>query len=635
MEISNKKKVIAGAAVFAVCICLSALLTTALIKRQLIYNQHFGLHDFELEDIVSLGNNTIMTLEDSHMIMQFDKPSYILGVEIDFDNISELEWDLQTFWDDGSGYSEEHSITHHVSATDEICFAKLYKRAEKLRIDLGDISGNGLRINDIKIKALSGNLYENPIVLIPIIAVIMWAFFYRVWWLFSHKHKMGSCKIILEIAASIFVFALISQGIAVATFYLSKPESYEVRHGFYESDDSEVLFIGTSHMFNAVYPMELWRDYGISSYNLANAGERMALTYYSLKDAINVRKPKAVVIDVHGLKYGDQKNDPEVPKRSHVTFDAMKWGKIKVEGIVDCVEKQYRSGFFFPLAFYHNRWTELTKDDIDRGNSFRSLSRGASYLVNVGNEAAPTLVNPEDYTFKNNYSTEYLEKIVALCAEKDIPVLIIYIPFRSPAGNQRAANMAADIAKKYDNATYLNLLYNVDEFGLDYAIDTADKMSHLNPSGARKVTGYLGKYLSEHYDLSDYRGDTKWQDQYERYRKLGKDPYFELTTDFESYLMLLADPDYSCMIYLPEDFGPDRGLISKLFDNIELYGDMTVMKAEDLASESVNGAMAQTVIDVYTKDGIFVNRSVWNNNLNRIYEEIYENSDGDTEVFNG
>ena len=43
---------------------------------------------------------------------------------------------------------------------------------------------------------------------------------------------------------------------------------------FYEETQPiDVYFLGTSHVMDAVYPMELWRDYGIVSYNFGNPAE--------------------------------------------------------------------------------------------------------------------------------------------------------------------------------------------------------------------------------------------------------------------------------------------------------------------------------------------------------------------------
>lgn len=92
--------------------------------------------------------------------------------------------------------------------------------------------------------------------------------------------------------------------------------------------------------------MELYRDYGIASYNLSIAGERMAMTYWSLKDALQHTIPKLVIIDMHALEYGNQKNDPKVPARVHWSLDVLKSIPIKYNAVKDVVEGEQQRGFF-------------------------------------------------------------------------------------------------------------------------------------------------------------------------------------------------------------------------------------------------------------------------------------------------
>ena len=45
---------------------------------------------------------------------------------------------------------------------------------------------------------------------------------------------------------------------------------------------------------------------------------------------------------------------------------------------------------------------------------------------------------------------------------------------------------------------------------INYETDFRDE-SHLNYSGAKKATSYMGQYLMENYDLPDKRGtDNSW-----------------------------------------------------------------------------------------------------------------------------
>lgn len=58
-----------------------------------------------------------------------------------------------------------------------------------------------------------------------------------------------------------------------------------------------MLFMGTSHVLNAVYPMELWNDYGIVSYNFGGHGNYLPTTYCIMKNALEYTTPKLMVID--------------------------------------------------------------------------------------------------------------------------------------------------------------------------------------------------------------------------------------------------------------------------------------------------------------------------------------------------
>lgn len=61
---------------------------------------------------------------------------------------------------------------------------------------------------------------------------------------------------------------------------------------FEQTENFDVLFLGSSHMIYGVYPMELWHDYGIVSYNMGGHGNRIPTTYIVLKEALNYTTPK-------------------------------------------------------------------------------------------------------------------------------------------------------------------------------------------------------------------------------------------------------------------------------------------------------------------------------------------------------
>ena len=85
---------------------------------------------------------------------------------------------------------------------------------------------------------------------------------------------------------------------------------------------------------------------------------------------------------------------------------------------------------------------------------------------------------------------------------------------------------------------------------VNYWTDCYDATSHLNPSGARKVTEYLGHYLVENYDIQDQRMNPaykEWASDYEEYQ-IKKN---EILTDIENpyvYMSMLTDNNYNVII---------------------------------------------------------------------------------------
>ena len=68
-----------------------------------------------------------------------------------------------------------------------------------------------------------------------------------------------------------------------------------------KKDSIDVIFAGTSHMTYSVSPMELYEEYGFTSYNLASARQPLAVARYALQIALKTQDPKVFVLDVSSL----------------------------------------------------------------------------------------------------------------------------------------------------------------------------------------------------------------------------------------------------------------------------------------------------------------------------------------------
>ena len=308
---------------------------------------------------------------------------------------------------------------------------------------------------------------------------------------------------------------------------------------FSQKEDFDVLFLGSSHVKDGIYPMELWEDYGIVSYNLANTSETVAVSYWNMLLALKETNPKLVVIDTYLL------NNKVVYKESahyHNTFDVYDMSLTKYQAIKDLFGDDklldYEVEFMLPISLYHSRWDSLKQADFETKVTYE---KGATSYSAV---AKPIKVNNfksvEAYSGEELPGMIYLRKIIEYCKDNNIQVLVTHLPY--PASTDRIANSkyVSKICDEYQ-VDYINFLgMNV----VDYNIDLYDTSSHLNVSGARKVTDYLGKYIQEKYGITSKKNDSKysyWHNDYNEYIDFKIARLKENANDLNSYLSLLYD----------------------------------------------------------------------------------------------
>ena len=117
---------------------------------------------------------------------------------------------------------------------------------------------------------------------------------------------------------------------------------------------------------------------------------------------------------------------------------------------------------------------------------------------------------------------DYLDKIRLLCEKNDIRLLLVKAPSMSPVWYDEWETQVQDYAQNYD-LDYINFLQIADEIGIDYDTDTYDQGLHMNLSGAEKCAEYLGKYLTENYELKDLRADKKISSDWKKKTKFYED----------------------------------------------------------------------------------------------------------------
>ena len=367
-------------------------------------------------------------------------------------------------------------------------------------------------------------------------------------------------KTIKSALTSLLFLTLLVSLLAGTGYLLEYKESREKTIPFFErAEQFDVLFFGDSHAFGAIYPMELWEDYGIASYNLANYNLTIPASYWMMRLALLSCNPKVVVLDVNQI--WEQAKLCESSGDLHIGLDGFPLSRVKLEAIFDLMDdpllidsngdryKDLRLEFIFPFIKYHSRWNDLSMRDIHP--NYNQELGGARYI---------DLASPDEYEITASTADEqgfgfvYLRRFIEHCQDQGIRVLLTNLPYPCPNNNEEQlyTNAVLYTAEEY-GIEYIDFVY-MDQI-VDYSTDCYDPASHLNPSGAWKITDFIGQRLSEAYDLPDHRGEAayaSWDSDFAAYRSLKLQSIRE-EADPYNFLMLLADPSFSAILLLPEN----------------------------------------------------------------------------------
>lgn len=331
----------------------------------------------------------------------------------------------------------------------------------------------------------------------------------------SKRKKIVTLAVVLVVM--LVVLALL-QNLLMPKYMSGIYEGAMIEEYYADSESHNVVFVGDCEIYENISPVTLWEKYGITSYMRGSAQQLIWQSYYLLEETLQYEKPDVVVFNVLSMKYGE----PQDEAYNRMTLDGMKFSITKLKSIkASMMEDESFISYIFPILRYHSRWSELLKDDF---NYFWTKDKVtfSGYLMRADVKPVSGIPTPQvlaDYSFSDT-SYEYLDKMVKLCKDNDIELVLMKAPSLYPHWYDEWDAAMESYAKDND-LMYLNFLDNTEEIGIDFNTDTYDAGLHLNVYGAEKLADYFGKILVDNYKFTDYASDEKvkehWQEITDNY----------------------------------------------------------------------------------------------------------------------
>lgn len=390
---------------------------------------------------------------------------------------------------------------------------------------------------------------------------------------------MERFKKIAKVIIFIAIFALIYMKVE---HVLEERTGYERYDAFFKAPaDYDVLFFGNSRILNGIYPMELYNDYGIASFNMGGHANRMPTTIWLARNILDYTTPKLIVMDLNSVS--TMLKHSEDVRYVHMSFDALPLSRNKIAAVRDLMDKEDQAEFIWKMWIYHNRWSELDEFDF---HQVKKLEKGAEMRVGLTAKDTGRLDYDHDVLMPDDTLGEkYLAEFLKECDDKGIEVMFTYMPLNVNEEDAPEVNSLEALADKYGR----KYLYMNNSEQVNFDTDFYDINYHLNPSGARKVTELMGEFLDENYDLPDRRSDgayASWNKDYEEYVYM-KEDYLRTEEDVTKFLPLLFDKNYESKAVLHDESFLDDERHVQLLKNAGVY--------DSLEHEAGDGVMSVTV----------------------------------------
>lgn len=346
------------------------------------------------------------------------------------------------------------------------------------------------------------------------------------------EEKKSIRKIVVALVLLALTFAILAfaQRLLMPKYQKGVIEGSFTEEYYKEKVPHDVIFFGDCDAYESYSPIKMYEEYGISAYIRGSGEQYICQSYYLLKDVLRTETPKVVVMSVHNLQF-------DVPRKeayNRMTLDGMRWSQDKIDAInVSMTEGETFASYVFPILRYHDRWNKLTKTDLEHVFSKDITSCNGYYMrCDIKPfDKYPHQVPLVSYDFGEN-AMGYLDKIRVLCEENGIALVLVRAPIGYGWYEQWDENVE-NYAAQY-GLPYLNFCDYMDEIGLDMSVDTYDSGFHLNIYGAEKLSVYFGKYLTENYNLTDYRTVPEVASEYDSkiafYNAMRDDQLYEIAT---------------------------------------------------------------------------------------------------------
>lgn len=301
------------------------------------------------------------------------------------------------------------------------------------------------------------------------------------------KEGISGKDIIKTVIVFLLLFCIICipfYGVRDTGYHYKEVISKENEVALETENSIDTLFVGDSIAWAAYSPLQMYHEFGMTSYNLGTPGQWIGDSLSLITGILQYQHPQVIVLDASIM-------------------------------ITPVDPLNYRLSRYLPVFHYHkyflNLLTSQVEKDPEKGANLNLTV--APYTGSLDYMNRTTTLIPLD---ERNQS--FLDQIKGLCDVNGIQLILT----TAPTAALWTTGSSLGVQAWCDANQVLYVDYNtsekIQEISFDWNTDTRDNGTHLNVNGSKKLCSSLGKLLQEKYSFVDHRKDTayrSWETDYQ------------------------------------------------------------------------------------------------------------------------
>ncbi len=294
----------------------------------------------------------------------------------------------------------------------------------------------------------------------------------------------------MKIAGKLFLLVLSASlmWLILTPVFRKNPSSSAYQLSLLPENSIDVLVLGSSHAQYSVNPGVIYDHSDLYTFVLGTGCQPMIMSYYYLEEALKTQSPEVVILEVFTM----------LPSQAVCYADGMFYvaasqmsGQTRIDAINEIDNAEKIQEYLYDLAITHDSWRE-------EGFYRRGIDGLFGYVPMQPTDFSSryvAMVEPSEKEVElKQKDVSALKRIVSLCEEKGIQLILMKTVFDRTQGDVSALNQVKAISAE-NQVPFIDFHDLVDEMEFTFGPD--GDTWHNTIWGAEKVSKILANYLVE------------------------------------------------------------------------------------------------------------------------------------------